>query len=89
MEHLVVKMTVIESESGWGRKVDDYMVCLNVEDGLAYQKEFNARNTADTAPDWYMQVEGEPIPFDITNKQYKALNKKDGNRMWLSQLDKI
>jgi len=84
---LAVRIPVIESEAGWGRKIDDYMVCLSVEDAKAFEKEFNAKNTASSAPDWYMQVEGDPTPIDLTDKQFKAL-KKD-KRMWLSSLKEI
>lgn len=85
--HTVVKVPVVESEAGWGRKIDDYMVCLTVEDAKKFEKEFNSKNTADSTPEWYMQVEGDPEPIDITDKQYKRL-KKD-KRMWLSFLKVI
>ena len=31
---LAVKVAVIESESGWGSRVDDYMVCLSNDDAI-------------------------------------------------------
>jgi len=83
----VVKVPVVESERGWGRKIDDYMVCLSYADGLEFTKEFNAKNTETTVPDWYMVVEDSPKPLDITDKQYKKLKKE--KRMWLSSLKNI
>lgn len=84
MGNLVVKVEVIESESGWGRRTDDWMVCLTMEDAKAFEEEFNARNTATTAPDWYMQAEGKPQPIDITDSQMKYLKKE--KRVWFSVL---
>jgi hypothetical protein len=87
MGNLAVKIAVIESEAGWGRKVDDWMVCLSMEDATAFEHEFNSQNTAKTAPDWYMQTEGSPKPIDLTDKQMKYLKKN--HRVWLSELDNI
>ncbi len=87
MGNLAVKIPVIESEAGWGRKIDDWMVCLSVEDAKAFEKEFNSKNTESSAPSWYMQVEGEPQPIDLTDKQMKKLKKE--KRMWLSEFKNI
>lgn len=84
MGNLAVKIAVIESERGWGRKIDDYMVCLTVEDAKEFKKEFNSKNTEDSAPDWYMAAEGEPLPIDLDDKQFKRLKKS--KRLWLSVL---
>jgi len=89
MEHLVVKVAVIESERGWGRKIDDYMVCLNVLDAFLFEKEFNSKNTAESTPDWYMQVEGDPTPIDISEKQYNHIQSQENKREWLSKLKKL
>jgi predicted DNA binding protein len=87
MANLAVKIAVIESEKGWGRKIDDWMVCLSVEDANLYKKEFNARNVEEQTPDWYMQVEGEPQPIDLTDKQYELLKKEE--RVWLSVMNSL
>lgn len=79
-----VKIAVIESERGWGRKIDDWMVCLSVKDAKKFQEEFNSKNTNKIAPDWYMQSEGEPKPIDLTTQQMKKL--KRAKRIWLSSL---
>lgn len=84
MNTLAVKIPVIESEAGWGRKIDDYMVCLSVTDAKDFEKEFNSKNTAYTTPSWYMQVEGEPIPIELTTTQMKRLKKE--KRIWFSEL---
>ena len=88
-KHLAVAIPVVESEKGWGRKIDDYMVCLTMEDAEAFKKEFNSKNTSDTTPDWYMKVEGEPKPIDITDAQLKSLNETKEKRSWLSELKKL
>lgn len=84
MSNLAVKIAVIESEAGWGRKVDDWMVCLSVEDAKKFEVEFNSKNTESKTPSWYMQVEGDPIPIDLSDKQMKRLKKE--KRIWLSDL---
>ena len=82
-----VKIPVIESERGWGRKIDDWMVCLSVEDTKQFEQEFNSKNIETTTPDWYMQVEGEPEPIDLNDEQFDFLQKH--KRVWLSMLSKI
>jgi hypothetical protein len=84
MKNSAFKIAVIESESGWGRKIDDYMVCLSTDDTKAFEKEFNSKNNLSSAPDWYMSVEGEPQPIDLTDNQFSKLNAD--KRVWLSVL---
>lgn len=84
---LAIKIAVIESELGWGSKIDDWMVCLSVEDAKAFEVEFNSENKKKRTPNWYMKVEGEPMPIDLTSNQYKVL--KVEKRVWLSTLKKI
>lgn len=50
-KHLV---TLIESESGWGQRVDEIKRFDTEQEATDFVKEFNSKNTADTAPDWYM-----------------------------------
>lgn len=87
MIYNAIKIAVIESEAGWGRKIDDWMVCLSVEDAKAFKKEFNSKNTSVSAPDWYMQVEGSPEYIGLNANQYKKLNSE--KRVWLSELNKL
>jgi hypothetical protein len=87
MANLAVKIAVIESEAGWGRKIDDWMVCLSIEDAKAFEKEFNSENTQSSAPDWYMYVEGEIMPIELTDVQYSKLQADE--RVWLSTLKKL
>lgn len=82
-----VKIPVIESERGWGRKVDDYMVCLTTEDATKFKEEFNSKNTSKTVPDWYMVVEGNPEPISLNESQMKILKKE--KRVWLSSFKNI
>lgn len=86
-QYSAVKIAVIESEAGWGRKIEDWMVCLSVEDAKTFKKEFNSKNTQDSAPEWYMQVEGEPKPIDLTEKQFLKLQSE--KHVWLSVLNNL
>lgn len=45
---------VWEYEAGWGSKVDFMRGFDTKEEGDAYVKEFNSKNTAKEVPDWYM-----------------------------------
>lgn len=51
------RVVVIESERGWGTKVDEIKRFATKEEALAFQRDFNKDNTASTAPDWYMQAQ--------------------------------
>lgn len=85
--NLAVKIAVIESEAGWGRKIDDWMVCLTVDAAEEFKKNFNASNNQSSVPNWYMQVEGDPIPINLNDNQYAKLQKERG--VWLSSLKHI
>lgn len=87
MSHLAIKIAVIESESGWGSKIDDYMVCLSVEDAKDFAKEFNSKNTEAVTPSWYMKAEGSPLPIDLNDAQFVKLEAE--KRVWLSQLKNL
>lgn len=56
------KVAIIESERGWGSKVDEVKSFDTLEEAKTFQKEFNRPNEEDYAktkrvPDWYMQAE--------------------------------
>ena len=87
MSNLAVKIAIIESERGWTRKIDDWMVCLSIDDAKEFKKEFNSKNIEEKAPDWYMAAEGEPEPIQLSNEQFDKL--KIEKREWLSVLKKI
>jgi hypothetical protein len=87
MGNTAVKIAVMESEAGWGKKIEDWMVCLTNKDAKLFEEEFNSKNTAQSVPDWYMQVEGEPVSIDLTDKQFAKLKKE--NRVWLSTLKRL
>ena len=55
-----VKVEIIESERGWGQKVDEVKTFKGKTKGEAldkaeaFIKKFNSKNTEKTVPDWYM-----------------------------------
>lgn len=53
----MVKVNIIESELGWGQKIDEVKEFDTLELAEAFVTEFNSRNTEDTVPDWYMRAE--------------------------------
>lgn len=55
---------LIESERGWGRKVDEVIKFDTEKEALDYCKDYNGKhNTKKEVPDWYMVAEyvGEAI----------------------------
>jgi len=48
---------IIESEAGWGSKVDEVKHFDNYEDALTFCTNFNAENNKAVVPDWYMYAE--------------------------------
>lgn len=67
------KVTIIESERGWGSKVDSVESFETYEEAKKFQVEFNSQNTADVVPDWYMAAM-DPR-FDSTEVDKKIFNK--------------
>ncbi len=63
------KVTIIESERGWGQKVDGVKKFESYEEAKQFQIEFNKENTALVAPDWYI-VARDPV-FDSTEVDNK------------------
>jgi len=49
------KVEIIESEAGWGQKVDEVLYFATEAEARNYARNYNLRwNTADTVPDLYM-----------------------------------
>ena len=48
------EVEIIESERGWGSKVEDVKYFDNFDDAAEFVNKFNSHNTAESAPDWYM-----------------------------------
>jgi len=50
-----VKVDIIESEKGWGSRVDETLNFDNYEEAEKYCREYNNKyNPSGPAPDWYM-----------------------------------
>jgi hypothetical protein len=49
------KVTIIESERGWGQKIDEIKYFDNETEAHNFVNRFNSANTkTDGVPDWYM-----------------------------------
>lgn len=61
----MTKVFIIESERGWGQRVEETIEFPTREAAIAYATEYNQRYNPplDEVPDWYMyaQVEGDPL----------------------------
>jgi hypothetical protein len=53
----VYKVEVIESERGWGSKIDEVKYFNTKEFAEKFVKEFNSANDKDVVPDWYMYAQ--------------------------------
>jgi len=53
----IYRVNIIESELGWGSKIDQIKYFASEQDAKLFVKDFNSLNAADTAPTWYMQAE--------------------------------
>lgn len=52
----MTKVIVLEYERGWGKRIVDEPVFVTTAEAEQYVKTFNARNTAQEAPDYYLQA---------------------------------
>lgn len=64
------RVVVIESEKGWGQKVDEVRDFKTLEEAEAFRKIIHSANTADAAPDIYWRAE-EPRLVDLDAKGAK------------------
>lgn len=52
------KLTIIESERGWGQRVDGVLTFDTYEAADKYKTEYNSKNNLPYVPDWYMYASG-------------------------------
>lgn len=57
------KVALIESERGWGQKVDEIREFDTYDEAEKFIKEFKAENVEDNVPDWYMYA--RPANFKL------------------------
>lgn len=50
----MVNVLIIESERGWGQKIDERRPFDTLEEANEWIKDYNAANDEPTVPDWYM-----------------------------------
>ena len=48
------RVVIIESERGWGSKIDSIKRFATKDEALAFQTDFNKDNTETAVPDWYI-----------------------------------
>lgn len=48
------KVDIIESERGWGQRLESTEEFDTLEEAKTFQENFNSQNTEKTVPDWYM-----------------------------------
>jgi hypothetical protein len=53
---IAYQVDIIESERGWGSKIDQVKYFETESEAREFCREFNSSNTDAVAPDWYMQA---------------------------------
>lgn len=53
-------VNIIESEAGWGQRVDEVKKFNSASKAYEFVEEFNSKNNKETVPEWYMYAE-DPI----------------------------
>lgn len=48
------RVEIIESECGWGQKLDEVRYFETEESALEFVREYNKGNDKPVVPDWYM-----------------------------------
>ena len=51
------RVDIIESERGWGSKIDETKYFDSAESAKDFVKQYNAKNDKPVVPDWYMYAE--------------------------------
>lgn len=57
------EVTIIESERGWGQKVDEVKEFTSSDEAWRFVDEFNKPNNKAQTPDWYMKAL-DPVRVD-------------------------
>lgn len=53
----IYRVDIIESERGWGSKLDETKYFDNELEARAFCTKYNASNTETIVPDWYMYAD--------------------------------
>lgn len=51
------RVYIIESERGWGQKVDDVKFFDTENEATIFVKNYNKKNNLPSVPDWYMYAD--------------------------------
>lgn len=54
------RVDIIESERGWGQKIDEQKFFDDANEAYQFVEKFNAKNNLDYVPDWYMYAQ-DPV----------------------------
>ncbi len=53
----MTKVYIIESESGWGQRIDETKEFETIEEAEKFCEDYNKENDLDKVPGWYMRAE--------------------------------
>jgi hypothetical protein len=66
-------VNIIESERGWGSRIDEIKEFDDYQSAAAFQKEFNKYNNKSIVPDWYMYA-ADPEEVSQVSKSIVCFN---------------
>lgn len=66
------KVSIIESERGWGQRTDSTHYFRKVEEAKSFVGDYNKKNTKANVPDWYMYA-SEPQSVHIDSELAKLI----------------
>ena len=58
-KQILFKVNIIESERGWGSKIDETKYFDNHQEALDFVKTYNSKNNLEQVPEWYMYASYE------------------------------
>ena len=63
------KVYIIESESGWGQRIDEEKSFATETEAKKFVIKYNSKNDLPEVPDWYMYAQ-DPVFFDKSKGPY-------------------
>lgn len=64
------QVNIIESEAGWGQKVDETRYFDTLDEAQQFVRRYNSYNDKPQVPAWYMYADA-PVPVPNRNSQRK------------------
>jgi len=86
----VYEIAIIESERGWGSKVEDYVYTITLDKADKFVEDYNSKNNSPVVPDWYMYAD-KPVMVNVSEEDYNLILSGSNSRgyIYLDRKDKL